>query len=157
MYNWIMKIIFIVSSCTIVYLMKFKSPINDTYDKKADSFNILYLVVPCAVLAMIINEDFTPTEVKHKLHHHTIMHNITEVGNKQKTTDTDKKTITNLAAEYCFIIIFFSFSNYNHNHASSSPQSNQFIAISHYSFFKFSACFCCYFIFFSFIIQWLML
>lgn len=63
MYNWFMKIFFISSSCYIVYLMKFKRPFNQTYDAKTDTFNILYLIAPCAVLGLLINEYFTLTEI----------------------------------------------------------------------------------------------
>jgi len=63
MYNWIMKIIFIASAGAIVYLMKFKRPISDTYDAKADGFNVLYLILPSALLALVINEYFSFTEI----------------------------------------------------------------------------------------------
>jgi hypothetical protein len=81
----VMKIVFIASSCAIVYLMKYQTPINETYDKKADSFNIWYLIVPCAVLALLINEVFWVTEVpsatgKHHAHHHSIFYYATEVS-----------------------------------------------------------------------------
>ena len=32
--------------------------ISETYDRKADSFNVWYLIGPCAVLALLINEVF---------------------------------------------------------------------------------------------------
>lgn len=79
MYNWCMKIIFISTSCAIVYLMRYKSPIADTYDKKADSFNIWLLIVPCAILALFINEVFWVSEVKHVTHNHSLFFYFSEV------------------------------------------------------------------------------
>jgi ER lumen protein retaining receptor len=58
-----MKIIFIATSFAIVYLMKFKRPINQTYDKATDNFNLAFLIVPCFLLSLVINEYFTFTEV----------------------------------------------------------------------------------------------
>jgi len=56
-YNWTMKIIFISTSVYIVYLMKFVQPICATYKKEADDkLPVLYLIVPCAVFAMIFIE-----------------------------------------------------------------------------------------------------
>jgi ER lumen protein retaining receptor len=63
MYNWLMKLVFIVSSAAIVFLMKFRKPYSDTYDAKQDSFNVLYLIAPCAVLALLINEYFALVEI----------------------------------------------------------------------------------------------
>jgi len=63
MYNTIMKLIFIGSSGFIVYLIKFKSPFCDTYDKKADFLFLPYIIVPCFILALLVNEYFSFTEV----------------------------------------------------------------------------------------------
>jgi ER lumen protein retaining receptor len=63
LYNSVMKVIFILSSSAIVYLMAFKTPINKTYDAHQDSLNLLYLLVPCALLALLINEYFGFAEV----------------------------------------------------------------------------------------------
>jgi len=62
-YNWIMKVIFIVTSCTIVYWMTYRRPYCETYEAKADSFSLYYLIPPCAVLALIFNDYFSFTEV----------------------------------------------------------------------------------------------
>lgn len=56
MYNWLMKIIFISSSAAIVYLMTVASPYKQTYDKSADNVNVLFIVGPCAVLALLLND-----------------------------------------------------------------------------------------------------
>lgn len=58
-----MKVIFIAASCSIVYLMKFKSPYKGTYDKNADDAPVLYIVVPCFLLALVLNEYFSFSEV----------------------------------------------------------------------------------------------
>jgi len=63
LYNSVMKVIFIVTSGAIVYLMQFAHPYCDTYDKKADNFYVPYLIVPCAVLAIFINEYFSFIEI----------------------------------------------------------------------------------------------
>jgi len=63
LYNTVMKVIFIVTSFAIVYLMKFKRPINTTYDKATDNFNLLFILAPCFLLALVINEYFSFTEV----------------------------------------------------------------------------------------------
>jgi hypothetical protein len=80
-----MKVVFIVSSCAIVYLMVAQTPIKETYDKKADNFNIWFLIGPCAVLALLINEVFWVTEVpgKHP-HHHSFMYYVTEVSSTRR-------------------------------------------------------------------------
>ena len=39
-YNWVMKIVFIASSCAIVYLMRFKAPYCSTYQKEKDTFTL---------------------------------------------------------------------------------------------------------------------
>ena len=60
-YNTIMKLVFIVTSFATVYLMyvKFKA----TYDHNHDTFRIEFLLIPCIVLALLINHDFTVMEV----------------------------------------------------------------------------------------------
>ncbi len=64
LYNSFMKLLFIGTAAAIVYLMTSKPPICDTCDRKGDSFNVLFLVVPCFVLALIINDYFSPMEVR---------------------------------------------------------------------------------------------
>eukprot|EP00808_Paulinella_micropora_P005934 g65643.t1 len=62
-YNFIMKIIFILTSGAIVYLMKFKAPYCKTYEAEKDTFNILFVIVPCAILALLINDYPSPIEI----------------------------------------------------------------------------------------------
>ncbi|CAD7085475.1 unnamed protein product [Hermetia illucens] len=61
LYNSIMKIVFIAASGATLYLMyvKFKA----TYDHNHDSFRIEFLLIPCVILALIINHDFTVMEI----------------------------------------------------------------------------------------------
>jgi len=63
LYNTMMKIFFISTSVLIVYLIKFKRPYSDTYDKAKDVFFLPFIIVPCLVLALLINEFFTLTEI----------------------------------------------------------------------------------------------
>eukprot|EP00922_Rhytidocystis_sp_ex-Travisia-forbesii_P062168 GHVS01092033.1.p1 GENE.GHVS01092033.1~~GHVS01092033.1.p1 ORF type:complete len:224 (-),score=9.28 GHVS01092033.1:339-1010(-) len=59
LYNSAMKIIFIVSTFYLVYLMKYKQPISQTYDGKADNFPYhLYLLPPAALLAICTTETY---------------------------------------------------------------------------------------------------
>jgi len=43
--------------------MKYKSPYCDTYDKPKDVFFLPYILVPCAILALLVNEYFSATEI----------------------------------------------------------------------------------------------
>lgn len=55
LYNTVMKMFFLVTSWYICYLMRNKSPWKATYDRENDTFRIRYLIVPCAVLALIFH------------------------------------------------------------------------------------------------------
>ncbi|KAF6769037.1 hypothetical protein AHF37_12781 [Paragonimus kellicotti] len=61
LYNSCAKIIFIVTSYATVYLMykKFRA----TYDSNHDTFRLEFLLIPCAILALLVNERFTLLEV----------------------------------------------------------------------------------------------
>ncbi|KRG03713.1 uncharacterized protein Dmoj_GI20444, isoform C [Drosophila mojavensis] len=61
LYNSVMKVLFLATSGATVYLMyvKFKA----TYDHNHDSFRIEFLLIPCALLSLVINHDFTVMEV----------------------------------------------------------------------------------------------
>merc|ERR1712146_35413 len=63
LYNWVMKVIFISTSVYIVYLMKFVQPICATYRKEPDEkLPVIYLIAPCAILAMIFIEFYEIAE-----------------------------------------------------------------------------------------------
>ena len=56
LYNTIFKIFYLVVSCYIVYLIRFKEPFKTSYDRKTrdmDGFVSLYLIVPCIILALV--------------------------------------------------------------------------------------------------------
>ena len=57
MYNWVLKVGFISASVAIVYIMRYGAPQKATYNAENDSFPIQYLVAPCAVVGLIINQD----------------------------------------------------------------------------------------------------
>ncbi|EDX04543.1 GD23700 [Drosophila simulans] len=61
LYNSVMKVLFLATSGATVYLMyvKFKA----TYDHNHDSFRIEFLLVPCALLSLVINHEFTVMEL----------------------------------------------------------------------------------------------
>jgi len=63
-YNEIMKIIFLISSFAIVYIIRFASPHSDTYEKEDDYFPSQYVVIPSGMLAIAINKErSSPFEV----------------------------------------------------------------------------------------------
>merc|ERR1712117_178878 len=63
MYNWCMKILFISTTALICWMMKFQKPYCKYYDPELDSFNVLYLIIPCFLLALVWNEEMTPFEI----------------------------------------------------------------------------------------------
>lgn len=53
-YNSVMKVLFLASTASIIYTIKFQEPIKTTYDKGQDSFlHWKFAVAPCAVVALI--------------------------------------------------------------------------------------------------------
>ncbi|EDR00537.1 uncharacterized protein LACBIDRAFT_295761 [Laccaria bicolor S238N-H82] len=61
LYNSVMKLFFIASSCYILYLMKYKY--RPTHDPSIDTFRIEYLLGPCFVLSLIFNYKFSFSEI----------------------------------------------------------------------------------------------
>uniref|UniRef100_A0A0P6JEH4 ER lumen protein-retaining receptor n=4 Tax=Hystricomorpha TaxID=33550 RepID=A0A0P6JEH4_HETGA len=61
LYNTCMKVVYIACSFTTVWMIysKFKA----TYDGNHDTFRVEFLVFPTAVLAFLVNHDFTPLEI----------------------------------------------------------------------------------------------
>lgn len=57
-----MKIFFIATSVATIYLIytKFKA----TYDGNHDTFRMEFLLLPCTVLALVVNHQFTVMEVR---------------------------------------------------------------------------------------------
>lgn len=60
-YNTLMKIAFVILSYLTCYFMFFK--FKTTYNKEDDNFQVLYLLIPAAVLALLVNHHLTPIEV----------------------------------------------------------------------------------------------
>lgn len=60
-YNTAMKLFFLTSSIGTVYLMyvKFKA----TYDSNHDTFRIEFLVIPSAILALLLNHEYSVMEI----------------------------------------------------------------------------------------------
>ncbi|KJP85728.1 ER lumen protein retaining receptor [Plasmodium fragile] len=53
-YNTVMKITFIVTIAYTIYLIRFKLPISQTYNRKVDNFKSeKYLIPPCLVLSLL--------------------------------------------------------------------------------------------------------
>ena len=64
LYNSVMKIFFIISTGYLVFLMRFKPPVNQTYDRSVDSFqHEVFLIVPSLVLALFTCDEYAVTEV----------------------------------------------------------------------------------------------
>jgi ER lumen protein retaining receptor len=63
LYNSVMKIIYLISSATIVYMMRQDKVVSQTYDKERDTFRVMFLIAPCMVLAVLIHYSARITEL----------------------------------------------------------------------------------------------
>lgn len=63
LYNTVMKLVFLGSSGTIIYYMRFHRVVRTTYDREQDTFRAWFLIGPCLLLALLINGEFTPIEI----------------------------------------------------------------------------------------------
>lgn len=61
-----MKLIFLTTSFSILYFMRFHKVVKVTYDKEQDTFRYHFLILPCAVLALLVHNAWTPFEVRHR-------------------------------------------------------------------------------------------
>lgn len=59
-----MKMVFLATSFAIIYYMRFHRVVRTTYDKEMDTFRVIFLLAPCALLALIVNQERTPLEVR---------------------------------------------------------------------------------------------
>lgn len=59
-----MKLIFLGSSFSILWYMRRHKIVRRTYDKDQDTFRHHFLILPCLLLALLINEKFTFMEVR---------------------------------------------------------------------------------------------
>ncbi|XP_072986353.1 ER lumen protein-retaining receptor-like [Typha latifolia] len=63
LYNLVMKVVFLATSVAIVWYMRYHKVVKQTYNKDEDTFRHIFLVLPCFMLALLINRQFTVTEV----------------------------------------------------------------------------------------------
>ena len=56
-YNWVMKVIFILCSVGIVCIIRFGVPHKETYNKEDDAFPQQYLIISALLLGISINQD----------------------------------------------------------------------------------------------------
>ncbi|KAJ6815546.1 ER lumen protein-retaining receptor [Iris pallida] len=63
LYNTTMKLIFLGTSFSIVWYMRYHKIVRRSYDKDQDTFRHFFLILPCLLLALLINERFTFKEV----------------------------------------------------------------------------------------------
>lgn len=61
LYNSIMKVLFLLGTFVTVYLMWFK--FKATNDSNHDTFRFEFLIGPCALLALIVNHEYSILEV----------------------------------------------------------------------------------------------
>ena len=64
-YNTILKVVFLSTSYATIYLIR--NQYKHTYDKENDTFRMIFLVVPCFILACFINYYPNPQEVRESL------------------------------------------------------------------------------------------
>jgi ER lumen protein retaining receptor len=63
LYNSVMKVIYVSSSATIVYLMRQDPVVSQTYDAERDTFRVMFLVGPSMLLALLIHYSSRITEI----------------------------------------------------------------------------------------------
>jgi len=63
LYNSVFKVVYIGTSAMIIWYMRRHRSVKQTYDKDHDTFRYLFLVAPCALTALVINQKFTIFEI----------------------------------------------------------------------------------------------
>jgi len=63
LYNTLMKAFFLTCSTAIMYLIGWKKPYCESYNKEQDSLNVWFLIGPCTVLSLIFHSRFTLFEL----------------------------------------------------------------------------------------------
>lgn len=58
-----MKLVFLGTSFSIIYFMRFHRGVRNTYDKEQDTFRTIFIIAPCALLALLINQERSVMEV----------------------------------------------------------------------------------------------
>ncbi|KAG0559045.1 hypothetical protein KC19_10G074400 [Ceratodon purpureus] len=62
-YNTVMKLIFLGTSFSIVWYMRYQKTVRASYDKNNDTFRHYLLILPCFALSLLINNRFTFREI----------------------------------------------------------------------------------------------
>lgn len=62
-YNMVMKLVFLGTSISIVWYMRYHKVVKQTYSKDEDTFRHYFLILPSFVLAILIHRDFNVIEV----------------------------------------------------------------------------------------------
>lgn len=63
-YNTAMKVLFITATIYIIYIMRMKPPICQTYERSNDSFKYeVFLLGPCLLLGILCSEEYTIPEI----------------------------------------------------------------------------------------------
>lgn len=63
-YNTVMKLTFITTTSYLVYLMRHKPPVANTYERSSDSFKYeVYLIGPCILLGILFTDEYTITDI----------------------------------------------------------------------------------------------
>jgi len=58
-----MKFIFIASSFWIIWYMRVHRVVSQTYDREQDTFRVSFLIVPAFGLALLVNHEFSFSEI----------------------------------------------------------------------------------------------
>lgn len=58
-----MKLVFLVSSANIVYMMRFDKVVKQTYDRSQDTFRVSFLIAPTFLLALMWHHSWALTEL----------------------------------------------------------------------------------------------
>jgi hypothetical protein len=59
-----MKLIFITATFSIIWYMRRHRVVSQTYSKEEDTFKIVYLIAPAALLALLVNHELSLMEVR---------------------------------------------------------------------------------------------
>ena len=59
-----MKVIFITATLSIIWYMRKHRTVSQTYCKEEDTFKMEYLIVPCFLLALLVNHELSVMEVR---------------------------------------------------------------------------------------------
>ena len=55
-YNMVMKIIYIVTTASLVYIIRYKEPFRNFYNPEQDSFeHVKFAVLPCSIIALVVH------------------------------------------------------------------------------------------------------